>query len=76
MSAARFVYIGDQGRVFSSVDEPTAEDLDFAAVGMLTIVSLRELRYYGREQQWLPIRSGRLTSREDDRNSLPFHTEE
>jgi hypothetical protein len=42
-------YIGDQGRVFSSVDEPRPEDLDFAAVGMLTIVRLGELCYYGRE---------------------------
>jgi hypothetical protein len=52
---AHYVFIGDQGRVFSSVDEPTADDLDYAAVGMLTIVSLRDLRYYGRESRWLPI---------------------
>ena len=50
-----YVFIGDQGQVFSSFDEPTADDLDYAAVGMLTIVSLRDLRYYGRQNRWLPI---------------------
>jgi hypothetical protein len=52
---ANYVFIGDQGRVFSSFDEPTADDLEYCAVGMLTVVSLRDLRYYGRECRWLPI---------------------
>jgi hypothetical protein len=35
MMSVSFVYviIGDQGRVFSSFAEPTANDLDSAAVG-------------------------------------------
>ena len=63
---AHYVFIGDQGRVFSSVDEPTADDLDYASVGMLTIVSLRDLRYYAREGRWMPIetRDQRLESRD------------
>ncbi len=74
MSAARYLYIGDQGCVFSSADEPTAEDLEYAAVGMRTILRLDELRYYGRERQWLPIPAGRLASADiDGERSKPFH---
>jgi hypothetical protein len=66
MPAARYVFISDQGRVFSSADEPTLEDFEYVAVGMLTIVRMEDGRYYGRARKWLPIPVGRLISAEID----------
>lgn len=75
MPAARYVFVSDQGHVFSSADEPTAEDLEYAAVGMRMILSLIDGRYYGREKRWLPIPAGRLTSVViDGKRSLPVHS--
>ncbi len=65
--AARYVFVWDQGRVFHSFDEPTADDLEYAAVGMLTIVSLRDLRFYGRECRWLPIEGRTSDQRRETR---------
>lgn len=62
MPAPRYLHIGDEGSVCSAEDETTAQDLEFAAVGMRTIVRLDELSYYGRERQWRPIPAGRLVS--------------
>lgn len=38
MTALAYIYVGDQGRVFASTDEPTDEDLTYAGVGMVTII--------------------------------------
>ncbi len=77
MFSSRFMFISDQGRVCSSLDEPTDEDFAYAAVGMVTILSLADGRYYGIEQKWLPIPPGRLgTAEVDDETTRPFHAPE
>jgi hypothetical protein len=70
----RYIFISDQGGPpFGSVEEPTAGDLDFAAVGMLTIVRLADAHYYARGA-WHPIAVGRLGCAELDHElSEPFH---
>lgn len=74
MSPLRYVFINDQGHVFSSVDEPTAEDFEYAAVGMLTILSLPDSRFYGARKRWLPIPPGRLDTAEiDGEETEAFH---
>ncbi len=74
MSPVRYVFISDQGRVFSSSGEPTTEDFGYAAVGMVTILSLSDGCYYGVEREWLPIPAGRLGAAEVANEPMPpFH---
>lgn len=74
MSSARYVFINDQCRAFSSSGAPTSEDFEYAAVGMVTILSLVDGRYYGRAKKWLPIPEGRLEAAEvDGEITPPFH---
>lgn len=70
----RYLFVSDQGRVFSCHDEPTTEDFANAAVGIFTLVRLADLHRYGTEETWRPIPPGELTNAEigDDR-SPPFH---
>lgn len=74
MTTARYVFVYDDGQVFSATDEPTSEDLEHAEVGLVTIVSLADHRYFGRAGKWLPIPAGRLGSAEvDGEPRPPFH---
>lgn len=60
--------------MFSSADAPTREDFEYAAVGMLTILSLVDGRYYGSAKKWLPIPEGRLGAAEAGGDvTPPFH---
>jgi len=77
MPSLRYIFIGDQGQVFSSSDEPTTEDFAYAAVGMMTIISIADARYYGLGKRWLPIQSGRLgTANIDGKETPSFHAPE
>ncbi len=75
MSAARYLFVSDQGRVFSSNDDPTPEDFEYAAVGMVTILRLADGHYYdGQQRKWRPIPRGSLGSGEVEGEApLPFH---
>lgn len=66
MALVRYVFIGDQGRVFRSSDEPTPEDLAYAAMGMVIIVRQTDCCYYGPECKWQPIPDRELGSAEVD----------
>lgn len=77
MSALRYIFISDQGRVFSTSDEPTTEDFEYAAVGMMTIVSIADARYYGLGRRWCPIPPGRLgTVNIEGEETASFHAPE
>jgi hypothetical protein len=74
MPAGPYIFVSDQGRVFSVADAPTAEDFAFAAVGMVTIVRLADAHYYGRDRRWRPIPPGQLGSAEfEGEESPPYH---
>ena len=76
MPFPRYVFLDDQGRVFSSHDDPTAEDFAYAAVGMVTIVRVADFHCYGSKKKWLPIPAGELVTAElDEHENPPFHTE-
>jgi hypothetical protein len=55
MSSLRYLFINDEGQVFGSANEPTGQDFEFAAVGMLTIVRLSDRRYYAGRGEWCSI---------------------
>ncbi|ACB74369.1 hypothetical protein [Opitutus terrae] len=69
----RYIYVNDQGAVFSSADEPTREDLRFAEVGMLTIISLPELKRYGTSASWEVIPPAALTRPRLGKRPAAFH---
>lgn len=74
MSAPRFIFVSDQGRVFSSHDEPTTDDFAYAVVGMVTIIRLADFHSYGSKQGWFPIPAGELTRANiENDSSPPFH---
>lgn len=75
MPAVKFIFVDDNGTVFGSTDKPTAEDLQFARVGMLTIVSLLDGTYYGCAGKWLPIPASRIVRAEklEGGRTRPFH---
>lgn len=60
MTPARYIFVTDQGRVFYSETEPTPEDYEFAAVGMVVIVRLLDCAYFGREKEWQSPGKGRM----------------
>lgn len=74
MRPIRYLFINDQGDPpFGTADEPTAGDLDFAAVGMRTIVRLADAHYYA-EGEWRPIQPGVVDSADMESGpGLPFH---
>lgn len=73
--APRFLFVDDQGGVFSSYDDPTVEDFAFAAVGMLTIIRLADLHSYSGKQRWQAIPISRLTTVTLGNDpGLPFHS--
>jgi hypothetical protein len=75
MPSARYVYIKDNGDVFSTADDPTAEDLSYVDVGMMTILRLADGRSYGRASGWIPIPTGALGRVEIDGHlTVPFHS--
>lgn len=75
MPQPRYVYLNDQGQVFSSDDDPTPEDFAYAAVGMVTIIRVADFHCYGSEKRWLPISEGELGAAEiDDQEATPLHT--
>ncbi len=74
MPASPYIFVTDQGRVFSVADEPTAEDFAYAAVGMVTILRLADAHYYGRDGRWYPIPPGQLGKAEvNGEESPPYH---
>jgi hypothetical protein len=77
MNRPHYIFIGDQGRIFYSANEPTPEDFEFAAVGMVIIVRLADCAYYGREKDWRPIVEGVLGCADlEDESTVPFHSVE
>jgi hypothetical protein len=76
MPAARYIYVSDQGRVYSSVDEPTSEDFEYAHVGMLTILRLSDNHCYRTEGKWRPVAPSKLVSAEiDGVETEKFHSD-
>lgn len=76
MPVARYIYVNDQGRVFCSEDDPTAEDFAYAEVGMVTILRLADTHYYRRDGKWWPVTRGKLASSEIDGISTEkFHSD-
>jgi|SRR5581483_10305194 len=74
MTKPRYVFVNDQGDVFTTSNEPTAGDFGYAEVGMLIIVRLADCHFYGRTGQWQRIADGRLTTVEIDGEISPaFH---
>lgn len=74
MTAPAYIYVGDQGRVFASTDEPTDEDLAYADVGMVTIVRLADYHFYGTGRTWTSIASGKLGQASvEGELTPPFH---
>ncbi len=74
MTAPAYIYVGDQGRVFASMDEPTDEDLAYAEVGMVTIVRLADYHFYGIGRTWMSIASGKLGQASvEGKLTPPFH---
>ena len=55
MNSPRYLFVSDQGRVFSHAEAPTKRDLAYAGVGMLTIIRLADYHYYDRGKKWLPV---------------------
>ena len=77
MPAPRYIYVSDQGRVYSSVDEPTSEDFEYAHVGMLTILRLADNHCYRIEGKWRPVAPSKLVSADID--GMPtdkFHSDD
>ena len=74
MTAAAYIYVGDQGRVFASMDEPTDEDLAYAEVGMVTIIRLADCHFYGTGRAWTAIAKGKLGQASmEGELTPPFH---
>lgn len=74
MFSVRCVFVGEDGRVFSTPDELTPTDLEQAEVVIVTIVSISDGRFFGRAREWLPIPAGRLGSADvDGEPTPPFH---
>lgn len=73
-AAPRYLFVSDQGCVFTCHDEPTTEDFANAAVGIVTLVRLADLHRYDVDEAWAPVPPGELANAEigDDR-SPPFH---
>lgn len=66
MSATRYVFVYDDGQVFSTDNEPTAADLEGAALGLATILRLTDATFYGRSGKWIPILRGQRGAAEVD----------
>lgn len=76
MRAPRYIYISDQGRVFSSADDPTPEDFAYANVGMITILRLEDHHCYRSDGKWRPIADGKLASANvDGMQTGEFHAD-
>lgn len=72
----RYIYISDQGRVFSSEDEPTLEDLEYAHVGMLTILRLADHCSYQTDGKWRAIQPGeRVRAELEGQQTEEFHND-
>ncbi|ACB73641.1 hypothetical protein [Opitutus terrae] len=52
--AGRYIFVWDQGVVFSTDEVPTQRDLAYAKVGMLTIVNVDAGRYYSHQPDHRP----------------------
>lgn len=69
-----YVFVSDQGHVFSSHDEPTAADFGFAGTGIYTIIRLGDLHCYDTREVWRPIPPGALDQAEvGSVAGHPFH---
>lgn len=74
MPPARYIFVCDQGHVFSTCDDPTPGDLEHAAVGLVTILRLEDRSYYGTARQWQPILNGELGVADiDGEQTPPYH---
>lgn len=74
MTAPAYIFVGDQGQVLASIDEPAAEELAYAAVGMVIIIRVADWHFYGTGETWIPIASGKLDRSElDGEVTPPWH---
>lgn len=72
----RYIYISDQGRIFSSEDEPTLEDLEYARVGMLTILRLADNCSYQTDGKWRAVQPGkRVRAEVEGQQTAEFHSD-
>lgn len=77
MASFQYIFISDEGRIFSTSDEPTPEDFEYARVGMMTIIRVADGFCYGLEKKWRPIPRGQLgTTNVEGKDTAPFHAVE
>jgi hypothetical protein len=75
----KYVFVRDsfhgesETQVFS-VEEPTVADYDSAEYGMVSIIRLSDLRYYGVDKKWHAIARGvQVTPDPAETDGRPFH---
>ena|ERR1035438_7702809 len=75
MKNPKYVFVNDNGKVFSIANEPTSEDLLHVSLGGVNIVRMADGFYCGDEGQWLPIPAGELIAvdLEEDGIAPPAH---
>lgn len=71
---APYIFVREDGRVFQIATSPTAEDLEHAKAGLVTIVRTADSYRYGVGGTWQPIPEGVIAQPDpQETNSPPFH---
>lgn len=75
MTSPRYIFLhADTNEIFTTVNDPTLEDLEGAEVGTQVIMRLSDHHFYGYAGKWLPIPAGKLTFTDtEDNQGQPFH---
>lgn len=74
MPAVRYILWRDDGQVFGIADTPTKEDLDHAKHGLVTILRISDLHYFGRVGIWVELPPGKVVTPDmEGTASEPFH---